>query len=228
MPISATSTGPQCSRPGSSRWPGLRRKKVTVSLASHRRAHHRAACAVDAARQIDRDDRRAGRVDRLDHRARRPLDRPVEPGAEQRIDDERRRRRGSPASAGSTGPLQRCAASRRIALELVAVAEQQQPDRIAALGQEPGATKPSPPLLPGPATTHDRTAGGLPRDRVGDRPAGVFHQADAGRAARDRQAVGLGHLARWSAARSWRGHYRRLAVTPTIATGLDHAVGQTA
>ena len=31
--MSATSTGPQCSRPGSSRWPGFLRKNVTVSLA---------------------------------------------------------------------------------------------------------------------------------------------------------------------------------------------------
>jgi hypothetical protein len=33
IPISTTRTSPQCSRPGSSRWPGLRRKKVVVVLA---------------------------------------------------------------------------------------------------------------------------------------------------------------------------------------------------
>ena len=33
MPISAISTAPQASRPGSNRWPGLRRKKVTVTAA---------------------------------------------------------------------------------------------------------------------------------------------------------------------------------------------------
>jgi hypothetical protein len=33
MPMSATVTAPQWLRPGMSRWPGLRRKKVTVSCA---------------------------------------------------------------------------------------------------------------------------------------------------------------------------------------------------
>ena len=55
------STGPQCSRPGSSRWPGLRRKKVTVCAGLDRHAHHRAGGAVDPARQIDRDHRQRRR-----------------------------------------------------------------------------------------------------------------------------------------------------------------------
>ena len=94
MPMSATSTGPQCSRPGSSRWPGFRRKNVTVSLALHRRAHHRAAVAVDAARQIDGDDRHAGRRSSPRSSPAPALDRPVEAGAEQRVDDQAGARQG--------------------------------------------------------------------------------------------------------------------------------------
>ena len=60
-------------RPGISKWPSLRRKKVTVSLRVDRGPHDRAGRAVDAARQIDRDDGPARRrVHRLDRAARAP------------------------------------------------------------------------------------------------------------------------------------------------------------
>ena len=74
MPISARTRRPQSARPGSSRWPGLRRKKVTLALASHRDAAHRARLAVDARWQVDA--RASGRpracesVDPLDASAR--------------------------------------------------------------------------------------------------------------------------------------------------------------
>ena len=196
--MSATSTGPQCSRPGSSRWPGFRRKNVTVSLALDRRAHHRAAVAVDAARQIDRDDRDAGRVDRLDHRARRSLDRPVEARAEQRIDDQARARQAPPASAASTGPCQRARGLGRIALEPVAIAEQQQPNRIAALGQETRADKAVAAIVAGPG---DDATIGAPRGLAGPprRRPRVRRSPSAGCRAsrRDGEPVGLGHFARW-------------------------------
>ena len=60
------------------------------------------------------------RVDRLDHRPRRALDRPVEAGAEQRIDDEAGARRAPSGVAASTGPCQRARRLGGIALELVA------------------------------------------------------------------------------------------------------------
>ena len=57
------------------------------------------------------------------------------------------------------------------------------------------ATKPSPPLLPGPATTTIAAAGRMARgDPFGDRAAGILHQVDAGDPARNRQPVGLGHF----------------------------------
>ena len=53
-------------------------------------AHDRCGGAVDAARQVDAENRRAVGVDRLDHLDGFALDWPVETGAEQRIDDQRR------------------------------------------------------------------------------------------------------------------------------------------
>src|SRR3984885_13053544 len=54
-----------------------------------RDAHDRARVAVNAARQVNTEDRRAGGVDGLDHIERIALYGPVETGAEQRIDDQR-------------------------------------------------------------------------------------------------------------------------------------------
>jgi hypothetical protein len=57
---------------------------------AHRDAHDGASAAVDAARQINAENRCAVGVDRLDHLERIALHRPIEPGTEQRIDDQRR------------------------------------------------------------------------------------------------------------------------------------------
>src|SRR6266550_7713309 len=53
-------------------------------------AHDGAAVAIDAARQVNAENRRTIGVDRLDHVVRFALHGPVETGAEQRIDDQRR------------------------------------------------------------------------------------------------------------------------------------------
>jgi len=57
---------------------------------AHRDAHDGPGGAVDAARQVDAENRRAVGVDRLDHLERIAFHRPIEPGTEQRIDDQRR------------------------------------------------------------------------------------------------------------------------------------------
>ena len=194
--MSATSTGPQCSRPGSSRWPGFRRKNVTVSAGVDRRAHHRAAVAVDAARQIDGDRpaRRRALIASIIARAGPST------GRSRPAPNSASTMRPAPASAAgvaaSTGPGQRRGRLRRIALEPVAIAQQQQPDRIAALGQDARADKAVAAVVAraGDDADHRRAARAPPRHRVGDRAAGVLHQPDAGRARRDRQAVGLGHF----------------------------------
>ena len=126
--------------------------------------------------------------------ARQALDRPVETGAEQRVDDhvavgERCGRRpldrAVPALRGHRG----------VALQPLAVADEANAtDHGRARPSSRAATKPSPPLLPGPATTTTRRPLQQPAARVGDRAAGILHQLDAGNAAGDGQPVGLRHL----------------------------------
>ena len=52
--------------------------------------HHRSSGAIDPAGEVDRDNRSAVGVDRLDHIVRVAFHRPVETGTEQGIDDQRR------------------------------------------------------------------------------------------------------------------------------------------
>ena len=169
IPMSATRTRPHCMRPGSSRCAGFLRKKVTVSVGAHRGPHDGSRGAVDAARQIDREHRRAVGVDRLDHRARlRRSTGRLKPGAEQRIDDQRgladrlrieRQHRIFPAARGG----------RRIALAArrARTSGSSRP-RGPGAASSAAATNPSPPLLPGPATTRigpssTRSLRGAPR-----------------------------------------------------------------
>ncbi len=83
------------------------------------------------AREVDGDDRRAAGVHHDDHGARQALDLAVEPGAEQRVDDQvaiaERRRRGV---LDRTGPA--LGSDRRVALEPLAIADKVNPHRAAA------------------------------------------------------------------------------------------------
>ena len=62
MPISASARRPHNARPGSRRWPGLRRKKVTRGARLDRRAAHRAGFAVDAGGNVDAEHRACRRA----------------------------------------------------------------------------------------------------------------------------------------------------------------------
>ena len=142
----------------------------------HRHAHDGAGGAVDAARQVDGDDRRAARIDRLDHGARQALDRPVEPGPEQRIDHDRlaadRRRRGL-----LERPLPARGGLRRIALEPAALAHEEEPHLVAALGQNARRHEAVAAIIAG-ARHHDgRPARQQAGRRVGHGAAGILHQA---------------------------------------------------
>ena len=102
--------------------------------------------------------------------------------------------------SGSTGPGQRApprASPCSLALSPSRASRTAQPRsaRIRA------ATKPSPPLLPGPHNTATGRGGKAPRDRIGDREPRLFHQLDAGDAAGDRQPVGIRPSVAASAAR---------------------------
>ena len=161
---------------------------------AYRGAHHRARRAVDAARQIDGDHRRGVCIHRFDHRACEPLDRPVEAGAEQRVDDEI----GAIESAGCgrhdwTVPL--FCGERGVALEPARLADQQYVHRVAARGEQPRRDKAIAAVITGPGN-HNDAAGGGParRNRLGNRRAGTLHERDARNAAGDCQPVGLRHL----------------------------------
>ncbi len=166
-----------------------------------RTSHHRAAVAVDAARQIDREDEGADSVDGRDPgRAAIPSSgrsRPAPNSASTITAGEPNR--GSRPSRPS--PLQR-PPRRGIALQ---PRRDRQPGSggpdARARASSRAATNPSPPLLPGPAITRTAAVGGKPgADRIRHRTSGILHQLDAGNAARDRQPVGLRHLAVWSEA----------------------------
>ena len=160
---------------------------------THRHAHYRTRGPVDAARQIDGQHRCAVGVDRLDHLMRLALHGPVEARAEQRIDDQRglsdrlrveRQHRIFPAARGR----------RRIALQAVALAQQNDRDFAAARG-EFGRRNKAVAAVIATARHHDD------RPRLGEihrgfrhRLARAQHQRKARRARRDREPIGVLHF----------------------------------
>ena len=134
MPMSASRIAPASVRPGSSRWPGLSRKKVTLALASTAAPTNLAGFPVDSGGNVDREHTAPGAlegVDPLDDRFRFAVDVAREPRAEQSVDH-----------AIGLGEVDRSGVEdraliasggeRRIAFQGVAAAEQPEFDRIAA------------------------------------------------------------------------------------------------
>ena len=159
----------------------------------HGRAHHRTACAIDTTRQVDRDDGRAARVHRFDQRARCAVGHAIQSGAEQRVDDD----------AGARNPLGRRRLDRAspslrgfgcVTLQCRGVAEQHEPHRIATLGKDARRHEPVATIVARSRHHHDPRAEWAARHRVGDRPARLFHQRDAGHAGCDREPVARRHF----------------------------------
>ena len=103
--MSASRIAPQSMRPGSSRWPGFRRKKCARARLD-RDAANLAAFPVDAGGDVNRNHAPAGageNIDALDDRFRRPIDVAREPGPEQGVDDASGPP-GSMAAASKTWP----------------------------------------------------------------------------------------------------------------------------
>ena len=180
-----------------------RQQQVARLFAKERDRHRRsrrctadvAGPAVDAARHVDRDNGNPARVECLDDRLRRPFDRPRQPGAKDRVDDQlsavehrRRQRLDRPT------PTRRRLAG--IAAQGLDVAKQRQPHLPAAFGQDARRDKTVAAIVARPAQHRDRSRRPPPRHRIGDGQAGLFHQRAAGDAAGDRQPIGLGHLLR--------------------------------
>ena len=116
--MSASRTSPHSARPGSSRCPGFRRKKVTVRVACTTAPSARAGGPVEAARHVDGHDRLARGVDGGDHLGSHAVQRPGKPRTEQRIDDdigpvERRRRQCLDVAAPARRHLSGIARQRR-------------------------------------------------------------------------------------------------------------------
>ena len=173
---------------------GLAAKERHGPARAHRAAHDGAARPVDAACEIDRDNRRGARVHRLDEGARRTLDRTIEAGAEQGIDDHvrllERVRLGR-----LDQPLPALRGLRGIALEPAALTQQKQPRAIAALRQHPRGDKTIAAIVAGTCHDHDPAPGRVAtRYGVGHRSAGGFHQINARRSGRDREPIRFGHF----------------------------------
>ncbi len=175
--------------------PGLAAEERDALACFDGRAHNRAARAADAARQIDRDDRRGACVDRFDQRARFALDRAIEAGAEKRVDDHpgtRERLR----LCRLDRPLPKLRGRRGIALQRADLSEQQHCHRIAALGEHARGHKSIAAVVAGTGDDHHARAERMARDRVGDRAPRLVHQRHAGDPARNGEPVAFGHFVR--------------------------------
>ena len=220
--MSATSIVPQCSRPGSSRWPGLRRKNVTVSVAlTATPITAPVVPLIPLGRSTAQARARTG-IDRLDHRPCGAFHRPIEAGAEQRIDDGvgRVQRRGRGRLGGPRPTLR---GLRGVTLEPVQRADQEHAHPVAALGQDARGDKTVAAVVARPGDHRDAAAGRMTRsDGLGHRPAGIFHQLDAGHAAGDRQPVGFRHLGGGEQLDHDRGSYLQPARDTSIPPSAAH------
>ncbi len=88
MPICASTVSPQWIRPGSSRCPGFWRKKVTVSAAIGAAPRISPLAPSTPLGTSTATTGSPPPAERLDDRERRTLDRPRQPGAEHRVDDQ--------------------------------------------------------------------------------------------------------------------------------------------
>ena len=160
---------------------------------AHGGAHHEARGAVDAARQIDREHRRAIGIDRLDHLDGLALHRPVEARAEQRVDDQRRlAERLRVERQHRIFPAAR--SQRRIALQAVAFAQQRDRYLAPARGKFGGRDKTVAAIVAAAGDHHDRTLVGKIHRGFRHGLARAQHQREARPAGRDRQAIGALHF----------------------------------
>ena len=83
----------------------------------------------------------------------------------------------------------------RVAAQSIFGSESQNAHGMAVVGQQPRGHEAVAPIVAGAGHDRDRAAPPRPLgNRIRHRSPGVLHQLDAGRAARDRQPVGLRHF----------------------------------
>lgn len=162
------------------------------------RADHRTVgepgIAGEPAGHVDGHDGPPAFIHRRDGGGRLGVERPAEPGAEQRVDDDvvllRQDRREGSDRAGPAGSR-----LRRIVRQSLPVARERQRDAIAALAQQPRRDEAVPAIIAWAAQhQHGLPRPGPPADRIGHGATRALHQPLAGQARRDRQAIRLGHL----------------------------------
>ena len=160
MPISATVTGPHRRRPGSSRWPGFGRAKVTVSVAvttgprgapvSPSRPEGTSTASTGTPEALMRPTRAAaapssGRERPAPNRASTTSAKPA----------------GSAPAASATGPVHSAAAAAASPRSAARSPRSATSTAIPAAARRRAATNPSPPLLPGPHRTRTRPSPAL-------------------------------------------------------------------
>ena len=194
MPISATRTfRPQCIRPGSSKCAGLRRKNVTVSVALMAMP---ITSALDPLTPLGRSTLRTGAPLALMASiivVGFALDRPVETGAEQRIDDQR----GVADRLRVERQHRKLPAPRRgscVALQMIPLAQQNDRHLAAARGEFGGSHKTIAAIVAGAGDHHDRPLLHQIHRGLGHGLAGAEHQRKSRRARGNGQPIGTLHL----------------------------------
>ncbi len=175
--------------------PGLAAEERHRLGGTYRDAHHGTGVAVNTARQIDAEDRRAVRVDRRDDVAEVALDRPVEARTEQRVDDQGGRADRA-RIAWQYRMLPAPCRERRVALQGVAVAEQDDGDVSATRCKLGRRDKTVAAIIAASGDDKDRALLDQIHCRLRHSLAGLQHQRKARSACGDRQPVGMLHLGR--------------------------------
>ena len=142
--------------------------------------HDGAGGPVDAARQIHGDDRGGLRIHAFDHRPWQTFDRAIEAGAEQRVDDDVRARKGCGLRRHNwTGPS--LGSQRSVPLEPTHLADQQNLGRVAPLSEQPSGHKTVAAVVARSGNDIDPAAGSKARtDCISNGLAGPLHQPDTG------------------------------------------------
>ncbi len=162
-----------------------------------RRPHHRARVAMNTARHIDGQTRRACFVDRVDHLPGDALNRPGKPGAEQSIDDNVRRiQQADPQRMHRLAELARPSfgIGRRVTGKPTRFTEQREGHVASGLMQQSRDNEAVAAIVAGPAQDEHAPVGPARLERLGDRCARTLHQVEGGHAVRRGTGVGRVHL----------------------------------
>ena len=164
-----------------------------MAVAATQAPRWRADVGVEAARHVDRENGRRVGVDRRHEIGGGALERAVEPGAEQRVEDQRGGRQGL-GGGGDDRARPAVARDRRVAAQPRRIAEARDRHLPPGGGETAGGDVAVAAVVAGAGEHEDRAFGDQRRGGLGDRAAGRLHQRHAGDARRDGEPVGASHL----------------------------------